>query len=363
MSPFLQRLSQELKSARTVHEQGEIQARRAGYLARTGDFEGAKSSILDLRKIFGDGHDGIISIWIIISEALILHFEKVDPSALDRIMRAQLLSKMIGDKKLEAVSSAWKAHIEFEHSKFDAMFESLRAAIAAAKPEDSDAHARISNILCKTATLCGYAEVAKSQFQSGRRYALSEGDQASIEALQHNKAAFRLARIRSMSCIEEIERGELEEVRIEISTAKSLQNLTGIKALSNYIELCQARLLIIEGRFPEAVEALQSTRDVGPFPPGSVTPELIDLDISYCLALMGDVDKALQVIKAVDLSKLPGIDVDEKLVVRWLQMRLATIDSRFGNLREADVNFNEAVDGYNAFISQLQQGMDSLSLK
>ena len=287
MSPFLLRLAHEWENARTVHERGEIEARRAGYLARTGDFDGAKSGITKLRKIYADGHDGKISIWIMISEALILHFEKVDLGALDRLMRAQLLSKMLGDRKLEAISSAWKAHIEFEHSMFDAMFDSLRAAINASDSNDDDAHSRIANIVCKTATLCGYEDIARLQFKIGRAHALKESDQASIEALQHNKAAFRLARLRSLFCLGETHLSELDEVRTEISTAKSLQNLTGIKALSAYIDLCQARLLIIEGRFPRAVEALQLVRDAGPFPPGSVTPELVDLDILYCLSAMG----------------------------------------------------------------------------
>jgi len=360
MSPFLMRLDHEWKNAGTVQERGEIDARRAGYLARIGSFEGAKTLVLELRKVFGTGRDGRVTIWIMVAEALIYHFEKIDPVALDRITRAQLLSRMINDHQLEAISSAWKAHIEFESSQFEQMFGSLRIAVTRAQQDNYEAHSRISNIIFKVAVWCGREEVAKIHFRNGREYALKIGDQAGIEALQHNRAAFRLARIRASNCLEQVGAGEFEQLRVEIETARSLQNLTGVKALSSYIDLCHARLLLLQGKYVEAVEALSYVRDSGPFPAGGVSPQLLDLDISYCLCAMDRLDEAQAFFKSSQDADILKIDPDERLVARWMQLQLARKSSLFGVLSTSTDLFDEAVLEYKKLMNSLQVGLDAL---
>ncbi len=362
MSPFLMRLDHEWKVASTPDERGEIEARRAGYLARTGDFEGAKSIIAKLRSNYADGHNGQVTVRIMIAEALIRHFECLDPLALDRISRAQLLSRMMSDRRLEAISSAWKAHIEFDSSKFDSMFDSLRVAIDRADASNDDAWARIANLVCKTAILCGFDEVGRKYFHIGRTHALKEGDQASIEALQHNKAAFRLARVRSSICFDQINSIEIEEIRTEISTARSLQNLTGISALSSYIDLCHARLLMVEGKFAEAVGALESLRGAGPFPVGSLSSQLVNLDIAYCLYKSGSMDVALEYVNTLNDLDMSRFDADEVLVARWIKLQLVQGDPKFGSMVVTNELFEQAAVEYKIQMNNLRVGLEALGL-
>ena len=362
MSPLLLRLDQKLRVSKDARSRAELKTKQAGYYARIGNFVAAKSIITELRREFGDGHNGRITVCIMISEALIHHYENLSSNALDRIIRAQFISRLINDSQLEAISSAWRAHIEFDSSKFEEMFVSLRCAIDKVSPSNYDALARVSNIICKVAILCGATDIAKEYFKIGREHALREGDQAGIEAIQHNKAAFRLSRIRSMRCLGDIDAREVIEVRVEIETARSLQNLVRVTALASYIDLCHARLLIMEDRFQEAVDCLIEIKDHGPYPVGSFAPEVIDMEVSYCYGVMGNLDKALLLFERNKLEHLKLLDPDERLVVRWMQLQLALKDYRFGDIDASKAAFDSSVIEYIELMKKLQKNINGLSI-
>lgn len=361
MSRFLSRLDMEWKLSTDNLERAEIRARQAGYLARVGEFDKSKAIVGELRKEFGDGRSGRVTVWIIISEALIHHYEKLDLIALDRVTRAQLLSRMMRDKRLEAIASAWRAHIEFDHSKFDEMFVSLQSAIRCAEEGNNDALSRIANIVCKTAMLCGETQLAQSQFLIGREYALRDGDQAGVEALQHNRASFRLARIRSAKCFGEVEANEIRETRVEIETARSLQNLAGVTALSSYIDLCHARLLVVEGRFVEAIDRLNDLKGVGPFPAESFHYANLDLEIAYCYCATGKLDQAFGILGGQEFVDIDALDVDEQLVIRWIQLQLSKQDSRFGPVDDYRKLLESTVIEYIKLMTKLRGRLGELS--
>lgn len=361
MSPFLVRLDKEFRLAKDDDARAEVEAKRAGYFARTGNFSKAKDVIAALRVVYADGHAVRITILIMIAEALVYHYETLNHVGLDRIIRAQFLSRMIKDSQLEAITSAWRAHIEFENSKFPEMFVSLEAAHNRALFCDcNEAFTRVANIACKIALLCGETNFAKTQFLIGRDRALLDGDQASIEALQHNKAAFRLSRLRSNMCFGAVDPDDLRETRTEIATARSLQYLAHITALPTYIDLCQAHILMVEGRLLEAVDALNLIRNGGPFPVGTFSTELVDLELSFCLATLGRLNEAMEIFKNIDLTLIESLDADERLFVRWLELSLAELDNRFGISNLARIKFQESAVDYHLMIEVLSSGLKKI---
>lgn len=358
MSPFLIRLEKEFLSTGDERTRAEIDARRAAYLARTGNFDTAREIVARLRLIYADGRAVRITILIMVAEALIYQYESLKKDGLDKIIRAQLLSRMARDLNLEAITSAWRAHIEFENSCFAEMLSSLEAAHrCAGLCGSNEAMARVANIACKIGLLCGETTFANRQFLFGRDKALMDGDQASIEALQHNKAAFRLSRLRSSMCFGQVDAVELNQTRIEIASARSLQHLARITALSTYIDLCEAQLLIVEQRFQDAIEALNRIRSAGPFPVGSFSTQMLDLEISFCLALLERQDDAINMFNSIRMNEVESLDADELLFFRWMQLRLAEQDVRFGSIGIAKANFEVAASAYNAMIERLRDGL------
>jgi hypothetical protein len=264
-------------------------------------------------------------------------------------------------KDLEKTALAWRAHVEFENSNYRETFSALRAFFATENFADDDAFARVCNVLCKIAMICGDRDITKHFFHKGREYSLRNGDQAGIEALQHNKAAFYLAWVRAQFFLERDILQDLRDVHVEISSARSLQNLMGIRAKSYYIDLCDARLAILEGRYTDALNWLNLIEGNLYFPVGSFVPRLTILEKSYCLARLGAIDEAHKIYHVPTEIEISKIDLDEQLAVRWLMYQMSDISDRFGQKEEMRLLLNETAKNYRDFISDLRQDFKNLS--
>ncbi len=357
MSQILLRIEDELSAETDVVGRARLLSRKAGYLARIGRFDDAKRIVGGLREVFGDGRSGRATCWIMLTEGLIHHFEDLSPVAHDRISRARLLSSAIGDTELVALSSAWKAHVEFERSTFDEMIASLRIAVNTARESDHAAQTRMSMVLCDSFLICGQRELAQRWFLRGRDHALLEGDQASIDALLYNRAAFGLARMRALNCLSPVLPEQLSLMRSEIDSARNLQTLTGVGALKHVVYVCDARLMILEGKFEEAIRQLNELKGTTPFGSYNFGSALINTEIAFCLVNLGRVDEGLAAFSAAKSIGFDGVDVDEQLVVAWMCLDMALRDPRFGAVEEHRASLAQRVQEYGREIDSLLSGI------
>ena len=177
MAQFLIRLEKRLLIEAEPVERAVLCAKKAIYLARTGRFEEAKSIIAELRNGFGAGQNAKVTVWIMLLEGICFLYEKISPLAFDRVHRAQFLSLAINDRALISLTSAWKAHLEFEQSSFVGMAESLKISIKNVAEDDNDSDARLSMVLADAMFLCGDRKAAQKWFMRSRRNAIDAGDQ------------------------------------------------------------------------------------------------------------------------------------------------------------------------------------------
>jgi hypothetical protein len=337
MSQLLARLYRELQVATDVVKRAEIRARIASYLARVGKFAETRQIISELRLEFGDCHNGHVTAWIMLTEGLLHLYENLSPLALDRVAGSQALGLAMHDASIAAVASAWKAHLEFETSNFDAMVKSLRLAIAHAGEHDHDAHARLAMVISDSFRICGEKRRAQAWFLCSHDHALKDGDHASIEALLYNRAAFSLARIRVERCLGDIDVNQLSLLRLDIASARNLQSLIDVSAFTNFIHLCDARMLILEESYAEAIETLGVIRNARPFAKYNFSQSFVDLELAFCLQHLGRMEEARSIYSSIAWSSFDGLDVDEKLVAAWMQHVMCGADESLGSLDEAKV--------------------------
>ncbi|MDP1649094.1 MAG: hypothetical protein Q8M01_12970 [Rubrivivax sp.] len=335
MSQLLARLDRELQVTSDLVKRAEILAKKGSYFARVGRFSDTRAIIGELRQEFGDGRSGHATAWIMLTEGLLHLFENLSPIALDRITRSQVLGLAMQDASVVAIASAWKAHLEFETSNFSAMVRSLELAIANSSDRDHDARARLAMVISDSFLICGDRRCAQEWFLQSRDHALKDGDQATIEALLYNRAAFSLARLRAERCVAQINDEQLSLTRLEIASARNLQTLTGIGALTNFIYLCDARLLILEGRYSQAIEALNGIRNASPFATYNFSQSFVDLELAFCLLKLDRLEESLSVHKSIDWRSIDGLDVDEQLVAGWMQHQMCSTDEAFGAVGDA----------------------------
>ena len=328
MSQLLLRIDERLHVETDPIQRAELIARQAGYMARVGGFTDARAKIAELRKVFSDGRSGRVTAFIMLAEGLVLHYEKLGTSAADRIARAQLLGQAMSDREVIAIASAWRAHLEFEDSKFELAARSIRLALQNAEAEDHATRARCAIVLFNAFALCGKRKESQYWFLTGRDHALKLGDQASLDALLHSKAVFGVAWLRSQTCKGNVDSALMTMARAEISSARNLQNLTRVEAHANYINLCDARLQIMEGNFQSAKDLLMLIRNDGPYPSGHFSQSLIDLEIAYCDCRLNRMEAAVEVFNSVLPGSLDSLDVDDRLVAAWMTLELAKVSVR-----------------------------------
>jgi hypothetical protein len=352
MSQLLLRIDLALKTERDSVRRAELFARRAGYLARIGKFEESKQIIVKLRETFGDGRSGRATVWIMIAEALISLFERLSPDSLDRISRAQLLARAMEDKELFSIASAWKAHYEFETSDFSAMLASVRLARDNAEEQNLDALTRLSMVLCNAFLICGDKANAVRWFGVCRNHATIAGDQASTEALLYNRAAFSVARLRTLGCLEREIGSDLAFARRDVSNALNFQALTQVAALTNFVHLSDARLLILERKHDEAIEKLNAVRTMGPFACYNFSESLVELEVAYCHFMEDRHEMAHASLRDLVMDDFSHLDVDERLVAARMLLDMSKQSVGIGS-----------PDSYQQVFAQLSREYEIMTLE
>ncbi len=363
-------MSQQLKRLEAIRQSTtdsalavELTARIAVILARLGRFEDANATVKVLRRDHGDWRSGRIHVWIMLSEAVIDWYEKLSHKALDRVTRVQVLSGAMGYSEMHAIASAWKAHIQFESSDFNGMFRSIESVFQSSSIKNSDANVRVAIVLSSAFALCGDLVNAQDWFTRGRGYALAEGDQASVEALQYNRAVLSLTCMRAESCANIISQDRLRSVRREIESSRNLHLMTRISALANHLYLADARLLILEGEYVKAANSLGLVRNEGPFASYHFSQFAIDLDISYCRFRLNALEDAYALFATIDLSSLVDLDVDDQLMCNHIRLEMANIDPRFGNPNEIRQRKAELALAYLKSRAELATGLHPFAAK
>jgi hypothetical protein len=361
MSQLLARLRKQFAHAADPIDRAELQARIGCCLARNGSFDEAQRVVKDLRSGFGDGRSGRVTIWIMLTEGLIHWYSDISPKGLDRIVRAQLLSSAMKYRTGIAVSSAWKAHIDFEMSNFDAMFQALRLSIANTSQEDNDASARVAIVLANAMSLAGDFDGTRFWFMRGRDHALKDGDQASIDALQYNRAGMALAWLRAENCIELVQPENIKKVRLELESAKNLNAINGIYALDNHMRMSNARLLILEEHFDQAIVELKGVRGGHPFADFNFNTALVDLEIAFCEFRLGRIDDALTMYQSIDMETIGDLQIDDRLVAAAIRRELAAADDRFGDVRVYARHLTELTNAYSNWYTELKIGLQKFT--
>lgn len=346
MSQLLARLKRDLESSVDQSERAEISARIAGNLARLGRFDEARQIIAVIRQHFGRGQSGRVTVWLMLAEGLIYHYEDLSPTALDRVRGAQVLGLAMGYSTIIALASAWKAHIEFERSEFEAMAKSIELAIRHVGPEEHDAQTRVAIVLSNAFMICGDREQGQLWFKHGHTHAVQNGDQVSIDALLYNRAAFLLARLRALNCRNTLASEDLASARMEVASAKNLQHLLGVSALQGHVRLLDARLQLLESKYDSAISALQLARAAAPFAPHNFNQVFIELEICFGQMMLGQVETALAHLPISDLDRFDGLDIDERMVGAWMLTKMAGIDSRVGEVGKYLSNFEHLWSEY-----------------
>lgn len=358
MNPLLERLLRELSEAKDPEIRAELIARIAALDARGGDFDTARKRIDEIRKVFGDGRSGRVTVWLMVAEGLIHHYEKFSAEARDRMSRAQLLSTAMNFPTVASLSSAWLAHIDFESGAYDSMVAAISVSIKFREATNHDANARTAAVLANAFLICGDEREALRWFGVARDEATKAGDRSTVEAILYNRAAFLTTLARAENCIEDVSAESLHSIRLQMRSSKNFQELTRFATLPAHVLLWDARMLMLEREYSQAMAKLSEVRDQSRFAEHNFSPRFVDLEIAYCLARLGLHEESLLRKGDIEVEEFHAFDVDEVLVASWMLREMSAIDARYGDALVGDQKFRAAVSRYRETMRCLSERLE-----
>ena len=107
----------------------------------------------------------------------------------------------------------------------------------------------------------GQTEQARTWYRSAREHAIRDGDIAMQNVMLFNGATFGVANLTLQDCFDPVAANLLKRVEMEAASAANLNNALGIQSLASLIPMMQAELLIIKGKWSEALNLLSTHID------------------------------------------------------------------------------------------------------
>jgi hypothetical protein len=317
VAPYVLRLKAQIESAASEDERARLQCYLAFYWARAGNIEQAEAVRVRLREVYGRGKHPRISVLIMCAEALIHYYGDRGPEWMDRMRRAHVLSKSMGDRELIALTSAWLATFSFRVGNYSAMRAAIAEAIDHRDPKDELVRCRIAIIVASVNMALGRIESANLWHAEARQAALSVGDQAAIGAIIYNRAALQIHALRTEQALGATDKPSESYVMAlaEVESAINYQVIARHTSLDYLLYIAKSGALILMNRDAEAdvlIRKILSDASV------EATPnERILLEADSCaLRARSESPSVLREFlgNAENLSRLKACDPDEQLI-------------------------------------------------
>jgi len=236
-------------------------AKKAGRLARFSCLPEAFLMVKELRAKNVE-YDPQLSGWILLAEGLIEHFERLDNAkSKDKYNRAFLVGQMVDDHELASIAAAWMAHCELVSGQVKEAAEHIVSAFNWSDVSGSEARGRACMVLGDAFNWAGQTELARNWYRSARDHAIRDGDIAMQNVMLFNGATFGVNNLTLQDCFNPVTADSLKRVEMDAASAANLNNALGIQSLSSLIPMMQAELLIIKGKWSEAINIMSANID------------------------------------------------------------------------------------------------------
>ena len=313
-SPLVVRLLSDIENCFDFELRARLLAELACYWARTGEFNKSEKIRQDLRRQIDDGHSLCVSVLIMCIESLQLYYKDLSLSARDRMARASLLSKAAKDLKLISLTSAWLAHIDFNQSRFASMAKEIDSCLKAIESDDGAAACRVSLVLGDAFLFAGNNLASQVWYERARRLAVRIGDQASIGALNYNRAALRVASARFAGLTQVHSIDCIAMIALEVRSAINYQAIAQIKSLDYLLDTANIGALILQKKFEEARVAIVRTLKKPELETSSSQRAMLSANLAFVLAHCAIFEEAQRELTDALEEKILAFSADDRAV-------------------------------------------------
>jgi hypothetical protein len=341
-SKLLARLDAALAATRDPIRSACLRAERAGYRARQGHFESARSELDGLRLQFAMHPQPQVSVWLCLLEGWIAYYENLDHSALDRMKRACALSAAARLDDLHALSAAWLAHLHDAHNDFEQSARMVEQALALASPTANAARARASLVVAQACHFAGRFDLAQPWYIEARTRARADDDVQMLSALNYNLATLQTSHAMKAAVFGGADASELiRRAAASVESAGNFDEWIGTLSLGSLVPLLRASIASSRGDCESALalygEDFHSTAEQGQ---ARVLAALF-ADRAWCRCRTGDLTGAQADVARAEQQIDASIDNDHRALAHG---RLAQVLGVLGETASSEAHARHAQD-------------------
>ena len=282
LSEALQREAQPLARAR-------LELRLALIAARQGRFDESLATVARLRaeQAAAGIADAETTAWLSLVEGLVALHRAPDAACADRLNRAVVLARLAPGTQVEALATAWLAHLHFNQGRLAEFAAHARAALdlcasrevatapaaagaataasGAGAPAWPAVQARVWLTVASAWMSAGEPARARPWFFAARDAAAAEGDSLMVGAVLHDMAAFRVHALRiewarhAAGLCATAPGAEDDLARVLLDSARSYEQAVQAGALAPLQPLARIALQVVRGEHDAALELIDQT--------------------------------------------------------------------------------------------------------
>ena len=252
-SRLIQRLEQQIAQCDDPLTLECLKAERIGVLARHGLLDEARAALQGVRQQNQRLRRVRLAAWIALVEGLIDHFESLAPSAALHFEQAYKHALRARDVEVQALAMAWLSISSLNASALETFASQIAQAVHLARPEHHAVWARIGLVLGDTYRFAGDETRALRWYARARQAAAMEGDSSMMSAFLHNQSAMRSASIGLDDATGQCDADAAQRALLEAESSANYDGSAGSAALQAMLPVIRAQLLVVLGRFEEAL--------------------------------------------------------------------------------------------------------------
>jgi hypothetical protein len=332
-SRLLASLEEAIKKATNPIEAQCLRAERAALLARQGQLERAMSVIDEMNsQLAWQPHNNLVRGWVALAEGLHGYYTVIGVGGREQMTLAYQLAQDSGaaGTRLRATTAAWLANLMFGDSDASRMVALIREALDCAAPEHRGARARATLVAGFAYHFGGQSARAQPWYDTSRRHAIADGDEAHLSALMHNQAWMRAAQARMALLFGDEENTQsMAQALIGAESIGYYDAGIGTASLGSLVPMLRAQVLTAHGRWAEALALFAANFDSALGEGLKRFAACLLADRAWCEFQEGRADKARALAGAAEQALAEPIDTDDHAMAlaRLAQVRDALGES------------------------------------
>lgn len=316
------------------------------YLARRGDVGACNEVISRLRSEYSAQNYTLAIAGANLCEGVLAFCAINLQSASDKLRRSAAMASSIRAEELERWVDSWQCHVEYSMAHYE---ESAKRAAQVVRSAGYGEHCTISRVATTVAGAChffaGY-EAARPWYEVARLHSVAEGDDLTIDAILHARAAFRLNALRLVALESSVNKTEVDAAGLELSSSINYDRAKSPDSFRWMLPLLNVHLEILRENSERARELItQWLRDCAPLANGRHA-SILSADLAWCLAHLGRNVEAKTQLDLAASTVAADAELDDLALIKFQCARAAELIGANSEANRLRAEFKTHLDAF-----------------